>query len=71
MLSCFTSLRVVSNNLSNDDYGFRKFSDFCHRCLTAMNTVEYLNFLNGPEENQKNDQEAIKLLSYLVSPFDK
>ena len=36
-----------------------------------MNTVEYLNFLNGPEENQKNDQEAIKLLSYLVSPFDK
>ena len=65
VLSCFTSLRVVSNNLSNDDYGFRK-SDFFHRCLTAMNTVEYLNFLNGPEENQKNDQEATELLGIAI-----
>lgn len=66
VLSCFTSLRVVSNNLSNDDYGFWKFSDFFHRCLTAMNTVEYLNFLNGPEENQKNDQEDTKLLGIAI-----
>ena len=65
VLSCFTSLRVVSNNLSNDDYGFRK-SDFFHRCLTAMNTVEYLNFLNDPEENQKNDQEATELLGIAI-----
>ena len=65
-LSCFIPLGVVSKNLSDDDYGFRKFSDFFHRCLTAMNTVEYLNFLNSPEENQKNDQEATKLLAIAI-----
>ena len=52
----------------NDGHGLRKFSDFLQHCVTAMNTVEYLNILNDPEENQKMIR---KLPSYLVTGWSR
>lgn len=37
----------------NDGQGLRKFADFLQHCNTAMNTIQYLNVLNDPDENQK------------------
>ena len=37
----------------NDGQGLRKFSDFLEHCNTAMKTIQYLNVLNDPDENQK------------------
>ena len=37
----------------NDSLGLRRFSDFIQHCKTAMNSIQYLNVLNDPEENQK------------------
>lgn len=36
-----------------DGQGFRKFADFLQHCHTAMNTIQYLNVLNDPDENQR------------------
>jgi len=36
-----------------DGQGLRKFTDFLQYCHTAMNTIQYLNVLNDPDENQK------------------
>ena len=35
----------------HDGPGFLKFYDFLEQCKTAMETVEYLRFLNDPKEN--------------------
>lgn len=37
----------------NGGQGLRKFADFLQHCNTAMNTIQYLNVLNDPDENQK------------------
>ena len=39
--------------LPNDGQGLRKFSDFLQHCNTAMNTIQFLNVLNDPDENQR------------------
>ena len=39
--------------LPNDGQGLRKFPDFLQHCNTAMNTIQNLNVLNDPDENQK------------------
>ena len=49
---------------SNDGPGLRRFSDFLQHCRTAMESIEYLNVLNDPEENQKI---LNKLPSHLVN----
>ena len=36
-----------------DGQGLRKFADFLQHCHTAMNTIQYLNVLNDPDENQR------------------
>ena len=48
----------------NDGPGLRRFSDFLQHCRTAMESIEYLNVLNDPEENQKI---LNKLPSHLVN----
>ena len=47
----------------NDGQDLRKFSDFLEHCNTAMKTIQYLNVLNDPDENQKIIQ---KLPNHLV-----
>ena len=47
----------------NDGQSLRKFSDFLEHCNTAMKTIQYLNVLNDPDENQKIIQ---KLPNHLV-----
>ena len=37
----------------NDGPGLRRFSDFLQHCRTAMDSIQYLNVLNDPEENRK------------------
>ncbi|KAL9976864.1 hypothetical protein ACROYT_G014202 [Oculina patagonica] len=37
----------------NDGQALRKFADSLQHCNTAMNTIQYLNVLNDPDENQK------------------
>ena len=49
---------------SNDGPGLRRFSDFLQHCRTAMESIEYLNVLNDPEENQ---EILNKLPSHLVN----
>lgn len=36
-----------------DGQGLRKFADFLQHCNTAMNTIQYLDVLNDPDENQR------------------
>lgn len=52
----------------NDGQSLRKFSDFLEHCNTAMKTIQYLNVLNDPDENQKIIQ---KLPSYLVARWSR
>ena len=47
----------------NDGQSLGKFSDFLEHCNTAMKTIQYLNVLNDPDENQKIIQ---KLPNHLV-----
>ena len=37
----------------DDGEGLRRFSDFLHHCMTAMDSISYLLSLNSPEENKK------------------
>ena len=39
--------------LPNDSQSLRKFADFLQHSNTAMNTIQYLNVLNDPDENKK------------------
>ena len=47
----------------NDGHGLRRLGDFLQHCNTAMNTIQYLNVLNDPDENQRMIK---KLPSHLV-----
>ena len=53
---------------ANDGQGLRKLSDFLEHCNTAMKTIQYLNVLNDPDENQKIIK---KLPSYLVTRWSR
>ena len=52
----------------NDGQGLRKFSDFLQHCNTAMNTIQFLNVLNNPDENQRMVK---KLPSHVVLRWNR
>ena len=52
----------------NDGVSLRKYSDFLSHCLTAMDTIKYLNIFNDPNENQKL---ARKLPKYLFNSWNR
>ena len=52
----------------NDGQALRKFSDFLQRCNTAMNTIQFLNVFNDPDENQRMVK---KLPSHVVLRWNR
>ena len=52
----------------NIGQGLRKFSDFLQHYNTAMNTIQFLNVLNNPDENQRMVK---KLPSHVVLRWNR